>query len=154
MTLPAPSLTHVCDLDVKVGQPQLVGEARHGLRRVIPIVGGTVSGPRIRGSILPVGADWMTVVASGVAELDARYLIVTDDGATIEVVDAGVRHGPPDVMARLAAGEPVAATDYTMHGAVRLECGDPRYAWVNATLFVGTGMRSTEGVQISVFAVG
>lgn len=153
MTLPAPTLEHVCDLDVVGGDAELLGPVRAGARRVIPIAGGTVRGPLLSGTIDATGADWQTVLASGAAELDARYLLRTDDGAPIELVDRGFRHGPADIMARLAAGDPVDPSDYYMRSSIRLETGDERYAWVNTTVFVGTGVRTEQGVTISIYAV-
>ncbi len=153
MTLPAPTLDHVCDLDVLAGPVRTLGTVRHGGRRVVPIVGGTMSGPLLTGTVLATGADWQTVLGSGAAELDARYLLATHDGATIELADAGFRSGPPEVIARLAAGEVVPADQYSMRSAIRLETGDARYDWVNTTVFIGTGMRTSSGVAISIYAV-
>lgn len=151
--LPAPALDHVCDLHVAVGAPHPVGQVRTGIRRVVPITGGTVRGPLLSGRILGTGADWLTVLPSGAAELDARYLIETDDGALIEVVDRGVRSGRPEVLRRLAAGDEVSPDDYYMRGHIRLETADERYAWVNGTAFVGRSMRAPDGVHISVYAI-
>lgn len=151
--LPAPALQHVCDLTVEVAAPRTLGLGRAGLRRVVPIVGGHVQGPRLNGKILNLGGDWLTVLGDGLVELSARYMIETDDGALVEIRDAGFRHGPPEVMARLAAGEDVAPSEYYMRGAARLESGDPRYAWVNGTVFIGHGARLAGKVVISLYAV-
>lgn len=152
-TLPAPALQHVCDLDVDLGPIREMGSGRAGRRRIIPIVGGRVTGPRLRGRILDLGADWQTIFDDGLAELDTRYGIETDDGAVIEVLNYGYRHGPAAVMARLAAGEDVPPEDYYMRTHARLETGDQRYDWVNQTLFVGTGARLANAVCVSLFAI-
>lgn len=148
----APRLRHVCDLDVALSGVTELGQGRGGQRRIIPIVGGTASG-EITGRILNVGADWQTIHDGGVAFLDARYAIETHDGAVIEIVNQGYRHGPAEVIARLAAGEAVDPSEYYMRTAARLETGDPRYAWVNRTVFVGSGQRLPDAVRISLFAV-
>jgi hypothetical protein len=88
-----------------------------------------------------------------VAELDTRYGIETNDGALIDVRNFGYRHGPPEVLARLAAGEDVDPSLYYMRTHPRLESGDPRYAWLNRTIFVGTGARFADGVRIEFFEV-
>jgi len=150
--LPAPKLSHVCDLTVELAPIREMGPGRAGQRRIIPIVGGTATG-RIAGRILNLGADWQTVYADGAADLDTRYAVETDDGALIEIINKGVRHGPPEVMARLAAGEEVDPSAYYMRTTARLETGDPRHAWVNQTLFVGTGGRWASQVRLSLFAV-
>lgn len=105
-------------------------------------------------SCLSVGADWQTVFADGLAELDTRYAMETDDGAVIEIINYGYRHGPPTVISALAKGEKVDASSYYMRTHARLETGDPRYAWVNRILFVGTGSRQATSVKIDLFAIG
>jgi hypothetical protein len=148
-----PSLTHFCDLKVELADILEMGEGRAGQRRIIPIVGGTVTGPRIQGTILNLGADWQTVFRDGVAELDTRYAFKTDDGALIEIRNFGYRHGPADVLAAVARGEDVEPSEYYMRTHARLETGDPRYSWVNRMLFVGTGGRRKNAVEISLFVV-
>ncbi|MCB1368247.1 MAG: DUF3237 domain-containing protein [Rhodobacteraceae bacterium] len=149
----APQLEHVCDLHVELADIREMGRGRAGQRRIIPIIGGTVSGKAISGRILSVGADWQTLFDGGLAELDTRYAMETDDGAVIEIINYGLRHGPPQVMARVAAGEDVDPAQYYMRTHARLETGDLRYAWVNRTLFVGTGGRQRNSVNIALYAV-
>lgn len=151
--LKPPRLEHVCNLTVALDPIREMGEGRAGARRIIPIVGGTVSGPKLSGRILDIGADWQTVFRDGVAELNTRYAIETGDGALIEIVNYGYRHGPADVIARLARGEDTDPDDYYMRTHARLETGDPRYDWVNRTLFVGTGARRQSSVEIGLYAV-
>ena len=152
-TFSAPSLSHVCDLFVDLDPIREMGPGRAGQRRIIPIVGGRVEGPRLSGRILNLGADWQTIWAGGVAELDTRYALETDDGATVEIRNYGYRHGPAEVIAAIARGEEVPHSAYYMRTQARLESGDPRYAWVNRTLFVGTGARRAGQVVVSLYAV-
>ena len=70
----APSLEFLCRLDVHLGPIKEMGQGRAGQRRIIPIIGGTVSG-KITGKILNLGADWQTVFEDGGAELDTRYAL-------------------------------------------------------------------------------
>ncbi|MBW4963449.1 DUF3237 domain-containing protein [Sulfitobacter sp. CW3] len=151
--LPAPVLRHVTDLTVTLDPIRHMNHGRAGVRRIIPIVGGTAKGPAINGKILNVGADWQTQFASGLTELDTRYAIETDDGATIEIKNYGYRHGPADVLDALVRGEEVPPDAYYMRTHARLETGDDRYAWVNHTLFVGNGARLNGLVQMSLFAI-
>jgi hypothetical protein len=148
-----PALTHACDLVVELSRPHEMGECSLGKRRIIPIVGGSVSGPLIEGRILNVGADWQTVTANGVAELDARYGIETAQGAVIEVVSKGIRHASAEVAARIAAGEEVPASEYYMRTAIRLDSGHPEFAWVNRSLFIAHGCKVGTTVKLSVFRV-
>ena len=151
--LAPPALTHVCDLEVELDPIRDMGEGRAGRRRIIPIVGGRVWGPKLNGAILNLGADWQTIFADGNAELDTRYAFETDDGATIEIRNYGYRHGPAEVIAAIARGEEVDPASYYMRTHARLETGDPRYDWVNRTLFVGTGARLDGQVVVSLFAL-
>lgn len=151
--LAPPALTHVCDLEVELDPIRDMGEGRAGRRRIIPIVGGRVWGPKLNGAILNLGADWQTIFADGNAELDTRYGFETDDGATIEIRNYGYRHGPAEVIAAIARGEEVDPASYYMRTHARLETGDPRYDWVNRTLFVGTGARLDGQVVVSLFSL-
>ena len=149
----APELVHLCDLHVDVAAPIEMGTSPRGRRRIIPIVGGTFSGERLRGDVLNLGADWQTVFCETVAELDTRYALRTHDGAIIEIRNFGYRVGPAEIIARLGQGEDVDPALYYMRTHPRFETGDPRYAWLNHTICVGTGMRRASSVHVSVFEV-
>jgi hypothetical protein len=139
--------------EVTLGPAQELGEAPHGRRRIIPITGGQVHGERLSGRVLPGGADWQVVRADGVADLDARYTIETTDGALVYISNRGLRHGPPEVLRRLAAGEPVDPASYYMRTTPWFETGDPRYAWLNRLVCVATGARRPAAVELEVFEV-
>lgn len=147
-----PDLAHFCDLIVELAPIREMGPGLAGQRRIIPIIGGKVTG-KVNGTILNLGADWQTVYADGTADLDTRYAFETDDGALIEIVNKGVRHGPEEVIQALARGEDVDPALYYMRTTARLETGDARYAWVNRMLFVGSGARLASAVRVSLFAV-
>ncbi len=153
MKLNAPILDHVCNIEVDLGPIQELGNGRAGKRRIIPIVGGVATGPRLNGRVLNVGADWQTVFDDGLAELDTRYALETHDGATIEIINYGYRFGDPDVLKKLAKGEHVSPDQYYMRTQARLETGDPRYSWVNHTLFVGTGARHSSSVTMAIYEI-
>ena len=149
----APELRFVCQVRAELAPPLEKGESAGTRWRIIPIVGGTVEGERLSGRILNLGADWQTVYQDGYAELDTRYAIETHDGALIDVRNFGFRHAPPEIMARLVAGEVVDPSLYYMRTQPRLHTGDPRYSWVNRTVFVGTGERLADAVRIGFFEV-
>lgn len=148
-----PGLRHLCDLDVELGPPLELGDSPRGRRRIIPIVGGTVSGERLSGRILNLGADWQTILADGTAELDTRYSMETSDGAVIDIRNFGYRHGPKEVLDALMRGEIVDPTRYYMRTQPRFETGDPRYLWLNRIVCIGSGARLKSGVRISFFEV-
>ena len=151
--LERPELRHLCDLRVELSDPIELGDARSGRRRIIPIVGGEVTGERLAGRILNLGADWQTVFSNGSAELDTRYSMETRDGAIIDIRNFGYRSGPPEVLAALARGEAVDASRYYMRTHPRFETGDPRYSWLNTMICLGTGARDASAVRITVFEV-
>ena len=153
MNLPTPKLDHVADLTVQLGPIRVMGQGRAGVRRIIPIIGGDVSGPKLRGKILNLGADWQTVFSDGLAELDTRYAFETDDGATIEIINYGYRHGPDAVIAAIARGDDVSPDSYYMRTHARLETGDRRYEWVNRHLFIGVGARKEQSVLMRLYAI-
>jgi hypothetical protein len=148
-----PPLEFVCDLAVQLSAPHEMGRSPAGLRRIIPIIGGTAKGPLLNGRILNVGADWQTVLDGDIANLDARYAIETDDGSVIEVVSQGLRHASPEVTARIAAGEAVPPTDYYMRTAIRLASGHEPYEWVNRSLFLAAGGKVGSSVQLAIYRV-
>jgi hypothetical protein len=139
--------------NIALAPPQELGAAPLGRRRIIPIEGGSFSGDKLRGRVLAGGADWQIVRADGVADLDARYTLETDDGALIYVRNRGYRHGPEAVMRKLAAGEPVDPALYYMRTTPRFETGDARYAWLNRIICVATASRLPKAVQLEVFEV-
>lgn len=151
MTLPR--LVPLCHIDAELGKPIEMGTTSSGVFRIIPIIGGIVTGERLSGRVGNLGADWQTVHGDGYAELDTRYMIETHDGATIDVRNFGYRHGPAEVLARLAAGEDVDPGEYYMRTQPRFHTGDARYAWLNRTVFLGTGERRFGAVRIRVFEV-
>jgi hypothetical protein len=138
---------------ISLAAVQELGETPLGRRRIIPITGGTFEGARLRGKVLPGGADWQVIRGDGVADLDARYTLETDDGAKIYVRNRGYRHGPPEVLARLANGEAVDPSLYYMRTTPWFETGDARYAWLNRIVCVATGARRAAAVELEVFSV-
>jgi hypothetical protein len=139
--------------EITLAPAQELGETPHGRRRIIPITGGRITGERLTGRVLAGGADWQIVRADGVAELDARYTIETADGALIYVTNRGVRHGPAEVLRKLATGEPVDPALYYMRTTPWFETGDARYAWLNRTVCVATGARRAAAVELEVFEI-
>jgi hypothetical protein len=149
-----PSLTHVADFTVTVGAPIAVGETPEGLRRVVPILGGTLRGERLNGTILAAGADFQLIRADGFTTLDARYVAKLNEGALIYIVNTGVRFGPPEVMARITRGEPVDPAEVYFRTTPRFETDAPEYAWLTRSLFLATGARYPDRVELALYEVG
>lgn len=148
-----PALDYVGTLSVLVAEPIDVGPTPEGHRRIIPITGGTVSGPRLTGRVLAAGADFQTLHSSELTQLEARYALETDDRAVISVDNAALRSGSQDAMTRLIRGEAVDPAEIYFRCALRLHTSAAGWDWVNRTLFVGTGERYPDRVVVHVFAV-
>src|ERR1700722_4827841 len=153
LDLPAPPLEFILNADVTVGSPLELGDVAKGGRRIVPITGGAFAGPQLRGTVLPGGADWQVLRSDGVAELEARYTLRTDDGALIYVRNLALRHGPPDVMAALAAGRLVDPSGYYFRGAAAFETGAIPYAWLMKHIIICTGAREAARVTLQFYRV-
>jgi len=148
-----PRLEFIFEARVAVDPVLDLGDVTKGTRRIVPIAGGEFSGPQIRGVVLPGGADWQVIRHDGVAELEARYTLRTDDGALIYVRNVALRHGPADVMAALAAGRPVDPTSYYFRGATFFETSAARYVWITKHIVVCTGEREAARVVVKFYKV-
>jgi hypothetical protein len=148
-----PKLRPLLRAEITLAPALELGDTPQGRRRIIEITGGRFSGERLSGKVLPGGADWQVIRADGVAYLDTRYTLQTDDGALVYVRNVGYRHGPAEVLKRVAAGEPVDPSEYYMRTTPWYETGDPRYAWLNRIICVATGARRAAAVELEVFEV-
>jgi hypothetical protein len=146
-----PEFTPLCSLKVEVADPFDFGMTPVGHRRVINIVGGSFSGPRISGAVLAGGADWQIIRPDGVAVLDARYTLRADAGDFIQVTSQGLRHGPPEVMLRLGRGERVDPKRYYFRTVLRFETGAASLAWLNRIIAVARGVRKRNLVELEAF---
>jgi hypothetical protein len=127
---------------VTVATPQIVGQSSRGLRRVVPITGGTFEGPRIRGRVVPGGADWQVVHPDGVLSVEAKYTLEASDGALIMVTNRGMRHGPPEVIEKLTRGEAVDPSQYYFRTVAEFEVAlESAHAWLNRAMFIGVAER-------------
>jgi hypothetical protein len=149
----APTLAFVARLDVEVGPPVEVGRTDAGLRRLIPILGGRVEGSGMQGRVLPGGADFQRVRDDGVAELDARYVLQLDDGSAVYVVNRALRRAPPEVTARLLRGEPVDPALVYFRSSPRFEVAAGPWRWLMENVFVGTGVRRPDRVELALWRV-
>jgi len=144
---------HAFDMTIQVGQPVAVNAAPNGERRLIPILGGVIEGPMLKGHILPGGMDLQWLRPDGVAEIDACYTLETEKGHRALLHNRGLRWGEPHVLSRLAQGERVRADEYYFRGSVWLESGDADLEWVRRSVFACTGWREPDAVRLGVFRV-
>ena len=149
---PTPGLEFLMSISAELGELVTMGPAPLGERRVVYIMGGTFAGPRLRGEVVG-GADWQILRRDGAIELDARYALKDARGGLVQVVSQGLRHGPPEVLARLARGEEVDPASYVFRTFMRFETGAAELAFLNTTLAVATAQRKARRVELACFAV-
>ncbi|MBO6188214.1 MAG: DUF3237 domain-containing protein [Prevotella sp.] len=144
----APQLEFALQLRVTIDGTYTVGETAHGKRTVIPITGGTFEGPRLKGTVIPGGADYQLANADATrTELEAIYSIKTDDGIYIHVRNKGLVVDGKD-----AQGQPY----YYFKAAPQFEAPkDSRYAWLNDALFVcqPEWVKDFKGIVLNVWMV-
>ena len=130
-----------------------LGQTPYGERRIIDILGGTVTGRKLQGRVLPGGADWQIIRADGVADIQARYTIETEAGNRILVSSEGLRHGPPAVLESLARGDKVDPALYYFRTVMRFETSGPEVDWMNRILAIARGQREARAVRLDVYEV-
>ncbi len=141
------------DLDIGYGQVQNIGATTAGRRIVAPVDGGTFEGARLRGTVLPGGADWVTFRSDGAMMIDVRLTLKTDDDALILMFYRGIAHAPPDVMAAFNRREAVPAAAVYVRTTPRFETSAPKYDWLNRIVAVAKGRRTTSGPTYNVFEI-
>ena len=153
--LPDPSLARVYRLEATLGEPLDLGDLAQGRRRIIPLTGGTFDGPELTGKLLPgSSADWQTVLPDGTALGDIRCTLETDQGHLLYVQSRSTRHGSADVLARLARGEDVDASEYTFRTTTQIETAAPALDWLNKGVFISVGGRRPGAVVYETYLVG
>lgn len=148
-----PKLELVFTLRAQLGPPQVLGQFPEGVRRMVPVTGGTFEGPGIKGKILPGGADWQLIHADGFTEVDAQYVLETDRGERIHVRNRGMRHGPADLIARLNAGERVDQSQIYFRTAPVFDTAAPALEWMRRAIFICAGERYPDEVVIRFYRV-
>jgi hypothetical protein len=153
MTLlpPPPALLPMTHIDCEVKPLVTLGPGPYGERRYVPLGGGTVRGPELNGTLVEGGVDWQVNRADGVLDIAAHYVIRADDGALIEVQSNGLRHGPPDVLARLASGKAVPPDQYFFRTLVRFTTGAPQWVHLNKVMAIARGQREASWVRLDLY---
>jgi len=140
-------------LAAELGDAQVLDDTPLGTRRILSMKGGSFSGPRLRGRISPGGGDWVLLRRDGVAQLDIRLTLRTDDDELIYVSGEGLFDIAPEVRQRIMQGAEVDPSEYYFRTAFGFETGAQKYCWLNRLLAVGVGKRTAEGMMTEVFAV-
>jgi Protein of unknown function (DUF3237) len=149
-----PELEFLYEATGRLGAPIPIGQTPDGTRRIIPILeGGRVEGPLIKGALLGNAADWQLTRPDGVTIADAIYALRTDDDVIIQIRNRGLRHGPPEVMRRLAAGETVDPAEYYFRTVPEFIAPAGRYEWLNRSIYICAGARYATSIRLWVWRV-
>jgi hypothetical protein len=134
-----PDLVHEFTYRAQIKAPVDIGAGPFGHRLIFEVTEGEVVGERLNGTILPGGGEWFLAGADGFGRVDVRLQMTTDDGANIYFQYHGILEINEASMAAIGTGAGTDFEDQYFRINPRLETGDPRYAWVNQTVFVGKG---------------
>ena len=132
-----PGLELIARVEATLAPPLAIGEVAAGLREVIPITGGTVSGPLLKGRIIPGGADWCLTRRDGVSEIRARYTIALDDGALVSVLNTGLVRQQAD-------------GSFSGRTTPSFEVAAGPHSWLSEHMFVGTLLAQADGSSVSL----
>jgi hypothetical protein len=143
---------YVFTITARIGEVTTAGDIGHGVRRIIPIIGGDVRGD-VNGKVLAFGADFQIIRPNELIELEAKYAFETDDGATVYVENRGIRFGPVELLQKLKRGEPVDPKRIYFRTAPKFETGAANYRWLMEHLFVASAARHADRVVIDVHQV-
>jgi len=138
---------------IEVKPPSIVGATPGHDRRIGEIAGGRFEGERLRGRILSGGSDWQSLRADGATTINVRLVMETDDHALIAMTYIGMRHGPKEVLDRIARGEKVNPSEYYMRVTPSYETASEKYGWLNRVVSVATGHRVAGGAIYQVFEI-
>ena len=141
-------------LDVAFDKVQALGQTSAGWRGVYPVNGGRFEGPRLRGKVLPGGADWVTHRADGTTAIDVRLMLTTDDGAAIALTYTGLLWMSETARRQFRKNEPTDYSETYIRTTPRFETADERYAWLNRVIAVANGgAPGTSDPTYQVFAI-
>src|SRR5215475_14931121 len=153
MTTPVLETRYVFTITARIGEVTIAGDTGHGVRRIIPILGGEVRGENVNGKVCAFGADFQIIRPNELIDLEAKYAFETDDGATVYVENRGIRFGPVDLLQKLRRGEAVDPKLIYFRTVPKFETGHEKYRWLMQHIFVASAARHADRVVIDVHMV-
>lgn len=149
-----PRLRFAFEARVDVAPSEHVGNGEGDVLEFTPIIGGTVEGPRLSGTVVPGGGDWSVKRGAIVYELDARYLIRAADGALIDIVNRGYyRTATAEAIARMEAGEELDPAEVYFRTSPVFRTDAPQHRWLAETVFVGLARDEAGQICIRFYEV-
>ena len=150
---PALETKYVFTITARIGPVTSAGDIGHGVRRIIPIIGGEVRGPNVNGKVLAFGADFQFIRPNELIDLEAKYAFEADDGATVYVENRGIRFGPVELLQKLKRGEEVDPKLIYFRTVPKFETGHEKYRWLMEHIFVASAARHVDRIVIDVHMV-
>lgn len=114
-----------------------------GARMIVPVTGGTFTGPKLKGTALGNGGDWIVRRADGASVLNVRATLKTDDDQLIYMTYDGLMYTPP-------GGKPA---DMYWRTTPRFETGSAKYEWITRLVCVGIGVPTPGKAAYRVFQI-
>lgn len=133
------AVEHIFTVTANTAQQAILQGAPQGTRLLVNVLGGTFDGPKLRGTVLAGGGDWLTVRADGSFKLDVRLTLQTDDGANILMTYQGIGVNEEGAM--------------KLRTAPLFETGAEQYAWLNNIQAIAHGMPGQGNVTYTVYAL-
>jgi hypothetical protein len=150
--MPELKSTYIGELRIEVTGSYMLGASPLGQRRLDRLEKGHFKGPKIDAEIV-AGMDLLLGGSDGAMRPDVRLVVKLDDGETLLIVYRGVRHGPPEVMQRIAKGEQVSPHEYYLRTGMVFETASAKYDWLNRIVGVGVGRREPSAAVYDVFEI-
>ena len=151
--MPELKSTYIGELKIEVTGSYALGSSPLGQRKLDRLDKGRFKGPKIEAEILTGGMDLHLCGADGAFRQDVRLVLKLDDGEILLITYRGVRHGPPEVMQRIARGEQVSPDEFYLRTGLVFETASRKYDWMNRIVAVGVGRRAPGIVIYDVFEV-
>ena len=141
-------------LDVAFDRVLDIGDVQTGRRRIFPVNGGEFEGSRLRGKVLPDGADWVLWRKDGAMVIDVRLMLKTDDDALISMQYAGLMYGrTPEAQAAIRSGGKLSYESLYLRTTPRFETSAPRHEWMNRVIAVANGQPGGKGGVYHIFEI-
>lgn len=140
----------LCDLEADLSFPEPIGHVPEGMRMNFYVEGGKFEGPKVKGTVRPVGADWFVLRPDGVGQLDVRATLETEEGDLIYVYYYGLIDFPPEAKEQLAAGM-IPEGDFKIFTNPIFRTSSEKYSWLNSAFAVGVGSGGDNKVSYSIY---
>lgn len=114
-----------------------------GTRMIVPVTGGTFTGPKLKGTALSNGGDWIVRRPDGASLLNVRATLKTDDEQLIYMTYDGIMYTPPGAT----------PADMYWRTTPRFETASEKYGWITRIITVGIGVPTPGKAAYRVFQI-